>query len=125
MNPDASPPLAGEETGVHPPAEKNRPPFQNPAAPDPAAALTARAKRLREHLKEFEYLPREESLIHEFDQLHALAADLILKGAGVDGLTEQQGITLALRAQKQALAVYIAIKRVQALEHRVHEMWSV
>jgi hypothetical protein len=125
MNPDADPPLAGEETGVQPPAEKDRLPYQNPAAPDPAAALTARAKRLREHMCEYEYLPRDTSLLYEFDQLHALASDLLLKGAGIEGLTEHQGLKLALRAQKQALAVYIALKRVQALEHHVHAQWPL
>ena len=161
MKPDASPPRAGEKTGVQSPAQKtDLPPTGttpvpaadpyaglsaidlsnllmkksntereaadraryiralegNPDPPDPLAGLSAIAKRLREKIGENPGND-EMALATDIAALRALFTDL-LHNMDKKDVDIQFGLTVALRAQKQALDAFVALRKLEVLESK-------
>lgn len=104
--------LIREIRGMSQPEEKT----QAPSPPDPPENLSALAKRLRGKIGE---TPGNDETAFETDiaAMRALFTDL-LHNAGGREVDLKFGLTVALRAQKQALDAFIALRKLEILESK-------
>jgi hypothetical protein len=114
MSPDADPPLAGEDGAQRPGEEPSTPPEPAPKRIHPMMPMSRRARRLRMVMAR-QHRSYEGNLSIDLDRLHALFTDILMNSPETTPMEERHALIIALRAQKQALATYLALRELQAL----------